>query len=102
MERKGATPSRPLSHLNNIDMKQNRNHRPNRTARRLRRMEDKLDIILCDLNRIHTRLLTVERQQREQFMDATINNLHASAVRMKEMAGKELQAVRERYGTPGI
>lgn len=101
MGRRGI-PSRPLSHLNNIDMKQNRNHRPNRTARRLRRMEDKLDIILCDLNRIHTRLLTVERQQREQFMDATINNLHASAVRMKEMAGKELQAVRERYGTPGI
>ena len=65
-------------------------------------MEDKLDIILSDLTRIHSRLLTVERQQREQFMDATINTLHASAIRMKEMAYKELQAVTERYGTPGI
>lgn len=83
-------------------MKQNANHRHNGTARRLRRMEDKLDIILSDLNRINARLLIVERQQREQFMDATINTLHASAVRMKELADKELQAVRERYGTPGI
>lgn len=83
-------------------MKNNNYRRPNGTARRLRRMEDKLDIILSDLNRIQARLLTVERQQREQFMDATINTLHASAIRMKEMADKELQAVKERYGTSGI
>lgn len=83
-------------------MKQNANRRHNGTCRRLRRMEDKLDIILSDLNRINARLLIMERQQREQFMDATINTLHASAVRMKELADKELQAVRERYGTPGI
>ena len=81
-------------------MKNNKYRRPNGTTRRLRRMEDKLDIILSDLTRIHSRLLTVERQQREQFMDATINTLHASAIRM--MAYKELQAVTERYGTPGI
>lgn len=83
-------------------MKQTRNHRPGRNARRLRRMEDKLDVILSDLNRINALLHIVERQQREQFMDATINRLHASAVRMKKMADKELQAVRERYGTPEI
>lgn len=83
-------------------MKQNANRRHNGTARRLRRMEDKLDIVLSDLNRINALLLIVERQQREQFMDATINTLHASAVRMKELADKELQVVRERYGTPGI
>lgn len=83
-------------------MKQNRNHRPSRTDRRLRRIEDKLDIILSDLNRIYARLLTVECQQCEQFTDATINRLHASAVRMKKLADKELQTVRERYGTPGI
>lgn len=83
-------------------MKQNANRRHNGTGRRLRRMEDKLDLILSDLNRINALLLIVERQQREQFMDATINTLHASAVRMKELADKELQVVRERYGTPGI
>lgn len=83
-------------------MKQNANRRHNGTGRRLRRMEDKLDIMLSDLNRINARLLIVERQQREQCMDATINTLHASAIRMKELADKELQAVRERYGTPGI
>ena len=83
-------------------MKNNKYRRPNGITRRLRRMEDKLDMILFDLTRIHSRLLTVERQQREQFMDATINTLHASAIRMKEMADKDLQAVKERYGTPGI
>lgn len=83
-------------------MKQNCNHRPGRNARRLRRMEDKLDIILSDLNRIHARLLTIERQQREDFTDTTINKLQTAAHQMKDMADKELQAVRERYGTPGI
>lgn len=83
-------------------MKHNHNYRPNRYGRRLRRMEDKLDIILSDLNRIHARLLAIELQQREEFTDVTINRLQASAHRMKDMADKELQAVRERYGTPGI
>lgn len=83
-------------------MKQNRNHKQSGNARRLRRMEDKLDIILSDLSRIHTRLLAIEHQQREDFTDATINRLYASAVRMKEMADNELQAIKERYGTPRI
>ncbi len=86
-------------------MKQNCNHRPGRNARRLRRMEDKLDIILSDLNRIHTRLNWLQSQinsRNELEMDVAINRLNLSAQRMKEMAYKELQAVRERYGTPGI
>lgn len=86
-------------------MKQNRNHRPNHTARRLRRMEDKLDIILCDLNRIHTRLNWLQSQinsRNELEMDVAINRLNLSAKTMKDMAEKELQEVRERYGTPGI
>lgn len=86
-------------------MKQNRNHRPDRNARRLRRMEDKLDIILSDINRIHTRLNWLQSQinsRNELEMDVAINRLNLSAQRMKEMADKELQAVRERYGTPGI
>lgn len=88
-----------------MDMKQNRNHRPNGTTRRLRRLEDKLDIILSDLNRIHTRLNWLQSQinaRNELEMDVAINRLNLSAQRMKEMADKELQAVRERYGTPGI
>ena len=80
----------------------NRNHRPNRTARRLRRMEDKLDIILSDLNRIHARMLTIEQQQRENFEDATINRLKGAADTLKETADKELKAVKERYGTSSI
>lgn len=86
-------------------MKQNRNHRPDRNARRLRRMEDKLDIILSGLNRIHTRLNWLQSQinsRNELEMDVAINRLNLSAQRMKETADKELQAVRERYGTPGI
>lgn len=88
-----------------MDMNQNRNHRPNGTTRRLRRLEDKLDIILSDLNRIHTRLNWLQSQinaRNELEMDVAINRLNLSAQRMKEMADKELQAVRERYGTPGI
>ena len=83
-------------------MKQNRNRKQSGNARRLHRMDDKLDIILSDLSRIHTRLQTIEKQQREDFTDATINRLHASAVRMKEMANNELHAIKERYGTPRI
>lgn len=86
-------------------MKHNRNHRPDRNARRLRRMEDKLDIILSDLNRIHTRLNWLQSQinsRNELEMDMAINRLNLSAHRMKEMADKELQVVKERYGTPGI
>lgn len=103
MERRGH-PSLPPSHLNNIDMKHNRNHRPNRTARR-RRMEDKLDIILCDLNRVHTRmnwLLSQIDSRNELEMDSAISRLKLAADSLKETADKELQAVRERYGTPGI
>lgn len=86
-------------------MKQNRNHSQSRNARRFRRMEDKLDIILSDLNRIHIRLNWLQSQinsRNELEMDVAINRLNLSAQRMKEMADKELQAVRERYGTPGI
>lgn len=79
-------------------MQQKKNRRPSRTARRLRGIEERLDIIICGINHINARLLNVERQQREQFTDATINNLHASALRMKEVADKERQAVKERYG----
>lgn len=86
-------------------MKQNRNHRPNHTARRLRRMEDKLDIILCDLNRIHTRLNWLQLQinsRNELEMNSAINRLKLAADTLKETADKELKAVKERYGTTGI
>lgn len=88
-----------------MDMKQNNYRRLNGTTRRLRRLEDKLDIILSDLNRIHTRLNWLQSQinaRNELEMDVAINRLNLSVQRMKEMADKELQAVRERYGTPGI
>ena len=88
-----------------MDMKQNRNHRPNGTTRRLRRLEDKLDIILSDLNRIHTRLNWLQSQinaRNELEMDLAINRLRLSANSLKETAANELQSVKERYGTPGI
>ena len=88
-------------------MKQNhnRNHLPNRTARRLRRIEDKLDIILCDLNRIHTRMNWIQSQidsRNELEMDSAISRLKLAADSLKETADKELQAIRERYGTSCI
>lgn len=74
------------------------NRRPNGITRRLRRMEDKLDILICDLNRIHVRLLAMEQNQREKPLDDAINTLWQQAKRMRELAEQERQAIKERYG----
>lgn len=86
-------------------MKQNNCRRPNGTTRRLRRLEDKLDIILSDLNRIHTRLNWLQSQinsRNELEMNSAINRLKLAADTLKETADKELKAVKERYGTSSI
>lgn len=72
--------------------------RPNGITRRLRRMEDKLDILICDLNRINMRLLTMEQNQREKTFDDAINTLWQQAKRRRELAEQERQAIKERYG----
>lgn len=74
------------------------NRRPNGITRRLRRMEDKLDILICDLNRINVRLLTMEQNQREKPLDDAINTLWQQAKRMRELAEQERKAIKERYG----
>lgn len=73
-------------------------NRPNGTSRRLRRMEDKLDILVCDLNRINVRLLAMEQNQREKPLDDAINTLLQQAKRMRELADREREAIKERYG----
>lgn len=73
-------------------------NRPNGTSRRLRRMEDKLDILICDLNRINVRLLAMEQNQREKPLDDAINTLQQQAKRMRELADREREAIKERYG----
>ena len=86
-------------------MKSNRNRRPNGNARRLRRMEDKLDIILSDLNSVHTRMNWLQSQinsRNEIEMDSAIERLRLSAMNLKELAEEEAKLVKERYGTPGI
>lgn len=86
-------------------MKQNANRRHNGTARRLRRMEDKLDIVLSDLNRIHARMNWIQAQiesRNELEMDSAINRLRLSAMSLKELAEEEAKRIKERYGTPGI
>lgn len=74
------------------------NRRPNGITRRLRRMEDKLDILICDLNRINVRLLAMEQNQREKPLDDAINTLWQQAKRMRILAEQERQAIKERYG----
>lgn len=88
-------------------MKNYQNHRHagrnrRQAAGRLSRMEDKLNIIIAGLNRINARVQTIERQQRGEFTDAAINRLRDAAVHMGEMTVKELQAIKERYGSHGI
>lgn len=88
-----------------MDKNQNNYRRPNGTTRRLRRLEDKLDIILSDLNRIHTRLNWLQSQinsRNELEMNSAINRLKLAADTLKETADKELKAVKERYGTSSI
>lgn len=74
------------------------NRRPNGITRRLRRMEDKLDILICDLNRINVRLLAMEQNQREKPLDDAINTLWQQAKKMRELAEQEHQAIKDRYG----
>lgn len=76
-------------------MKNYKYRRPNGTDRRIRRMEDKMDVIILSLNRINSRLQTIECQQRGDFVDETINRLHASAIRMKDMAEIERKIIEE-------
>lgn len=65
---------------------------------RLHRMEDRLDIILSEVSRLHIRLSKLERYRQESHIDSAINRIHASAIRMKKMAEKEYQAISELYG----
>lgn len=81
-------------------MEQNKRHN-NRVERRIRRMEDKLDIIMCDLERV-IHIVSGERyvRQRRQEMetDLALARMKASAERLKDMAEKEAKRVQERYG----
>ena len=74
------------------------NRRPNGTTRRLRRMEAKLDVLICDVNRINVRLLAMEQNQREKPLDDAINTLQQKAKRMREIAEQERKAVKECCG----
>lgn len=66
--------------------------------RKLSRIEEKLDIILSDLTRINVRLLAIEQNQKGIIMDETINRLHESAKRMKEMAEMENMNLKRQFG----
>ena len=86
-------------------MKINNYRRPNGTTRRLRRMEEKLDIILCDLNRMHARMNWLQSQidsRNELEMDSAINRLRFSAMSLKELAEEEAKRIKERYGTGSV
>ena len=74
------------------------NKRSNRLSRKLSRIEDKLDNILSDLSRINIRLLAIEQNQKGIIMDETINRLHESAKRMKEMAELENINLKKHFG----
>ena len=78
-----------------------RKRRANGASRRLRRIEDRLDIILSEVIHLHIRLSRLERQRHESLIDSTINRLHISAIRMKKMAEREYQAIYELYGVLG-
>lgn len=62
------------------------------------RIEDRLDLILSEVIRLHIRQSKLERLRQESLMDSGINRIHASAIRMKKMAEKEYQTISELYG----
>ncbi|MDE7465298.1 MAG: hypothetical protein K2M59_02560 [Muribaculaceae bacterium] len=86
-------------------MKNNNYRRLNGITQRLRRMEDKLDVILSDLTRIHGRMNWLQSQinsRNELEMDSAIERLRLLAMNLKELAEEEATRVEICYGTPGI
>ena len=86
-------------------MEKIKKHRPNSITRRLRRMEDKLDVILFDIKRLNTLpslIEKIERQQREDYTDELITKLRAVTQSAKDMAEKEAEELRKLYGTGSI
>ena len=81
-------------------MKPKRHHSD--TARRLYRIEDSVNAILKEVGRISVRLYHIEQQQRNDFTDRTINQLHTAADRMAALADIELQKVKQLYGKRSI
>lgn len=61
---------------------------------RLQRMEDKLDIIICDLNRIHSRMLRTEREHQQDAMENLIDRLHSTATKMRRQCNDERDTLR--------
>ena len=86
-------------------MEKIKKHRPNSITRRLRRMEDKLDVILFNIKRLNTLpslIEKIERQQREDYTDELITKLRAVTQSAKDMAEKEAEELRKLYGTGSI
>lgn len=81
-------------------MKQNHNYRHNSITCRLCRVEDKLGVILSDLNCLHKRMNGLQSQidsRNELEMDLAINRLRLSAMSLKELADEESRRIKERY-----
>ena len=86
-------------------MEKIKKHRPNSITRRLRRMEDKLDVILFNIKRLNTLpslIEKIERQQREDYTDELITKLRDVTQSAKDMAEKEAEELRKLYGTGSI
>lgn len=82
-------------------MTQNKNRHLSSTTRRLRRLEEKIDIIISDYRRIQERLNSMQWQinSRNRIeMDMALQRLQLSAMSMKEIAKKEAQEARKMLG----
>lgn len=72
----------------------NRKNRRNSIARRLARMETRLEVMQCDLNRVITLIMqerAAREQERENRVDEAITKMHAAAVRMEEQWKRDVR-----------
>lgn len=68
------------------------------TKSHLYRIEGKVNAILEAVAMINARLNIIERQQREDFKDETLNRMAETAKKLRETSEIELKRVRELYG----
>ena len=81
-------------------MNKKHNRRPSRTARQLRRIEDKLELIMSDINFVNTRVNQIQGQidsRNSLEMDVAIHRLKLHAESQRASAQKQLQDIRSRF-----
>lgn len=61
-------------------------------------MEDKLDSLICNFNRLNACLLTAAHGQREKRLDDALNTIQQQAKLIRGFSEQQLKAIKDNYG----